>query len=64
MNMNMKADKNKSIEQEKSIGKEISDWQRQRANAYTDEKREELLNRGLAKIYGASKPTKTAIHRA
>ena len=51
----MKAEKGKSANQEPSVGTRISDWQRARANSYSEEKREELLHRGLAKIYGANR---------
>jgi hypothetical protein len=59
-----KTENKKSARQEKSLGTQISDWQRERANNYSDQKREELLNRGLARIYGAKKqPAVTRIHR-
>jgi hypothetical protein len=51
----MSAEKKKAKSGEKSVGTAISDWQRERSNNYSDSKREELLKKGLARIYGAKK---------
>jgi hypothetical protein len=51
----MSAEKKKGMSEEKSVGMAISDWQRERSNNYSDSKREELLKKGLARIYGANK---------
>jgi hypothetical protein len=47
---------------EPSKGTKIANWQRERANQFTAEKRQELLEKGLARIYGGSKRKKAATH--
>ena len=60
----MSAEKKKMKVAEKSVGTTISDWQRERSNQYSDLKREELLKRGVARIYGAkNKPAVTDVRR-
>ena len=47
----------------KSPGTVISEKARAKANAYTDEQRQALLEKGIAMIYGGSRHAKSAINR-
>ena len=49
---------------EESTGTLIAAKQREEANGYSDAKRQELLERGLAMIYGGSKHAKVPVSRS
>lgn len=49
----------KTDSEPKSKGTLIAERARARVNTYSEEKRRELLDRGMAMIYGAAKPAKS-----
>jgi hypothetical protein len=48
---------------QKSLGTTIAERERAKANGYSDEKRHNLLERGMAMIYGGSGHAKSPVNR-
>jgi hypothetical protein len=49
--------------EKKSWGTSVAEKERAKANAFSDEKRQRLMARGLQLIYGEREPARTAAHR-
>jgi len=52
----------KNAEEQPSLGTKISEQERAKANRYSEEKRQELFEEGMAIIYGGAKDTKTSVN--
>ena len=57
----MKRAKKQSTPAEESIGTRIAAAERTRANGFSEEKRQKLLERGMSLIYGGPGKAKTAV---
>jgi hypothetical protein len=57
----MKTPKNSIKNEEKSLGTKIGESQRAKANSFSEEKRQRLLERGMSLIYGGNGKAKAAV---